>query len=73
MVNVLTTLLRADGGGSHRGHHRNGVRAGVRSPATVPGWLAATGIGYAAAALAWCAAITLAGHLWPRATFSKRA
>jgi ABC-2 type transport system permease protein len=29
--------------------------------------------GYAAAALAWCAAITLAGYLWSRATFSKRA
>jgi len=29
--------------------------------------------GYAAAALAWCAAIALAGYLWSRATFSKRA
>ena len=29
--------------------------------------------GYAAAALAWCAGITLAGYLWSRATFSKRA
>lgn len=29
--------------------------------------------GYAAAALAWCAGITLVGYLWSRATFSKRA
>ena len=29
--------------------------------------------GYAAAALAWCAGIALAGYLWSRATFSKRA
>ena len=29
--------------------------------------------GYAAAALAWCAAIALVGYLWSRATFSKRA
>jgi ABC-2 type transport system permease protein len=29
--------------------------------------------GYVAAALAWCAGITLAGYLWSRATFSKRA
>jgi ABC-2 type transport system permease protein len=29
--------------------------------------------GYAAAALAWCAGIGLAGYLWSRATFSKRA
>ncbi len=29
--------------------------------------------GYAAAALAWCAGITLAGYLWSRATFSQRA
>jgi ABC-2 type transport system permease protein len=29
--------------------------------------------GYAAAALAWCAAIALVGYLWARATFSKRA
>jgi ABC-2 type transport system permease protein len=29
--------------------------------------------GYAAAALAWCAAIALTGYLWSRATFSKRA
>jgi ABC-2 type transport system permease protein len=29
--------------------------------------------GYAAAALAWCAGIALAGYLWSRATFSQRA
>ena len=29
--------------------------------------------GYAAAALAWCAGIALAGYLWARATFNKRA
>ncbi|HEY7147741.1 MAG TPA: ABC transporter permease [Streptosporangiaceae bacterium] len=29
--------------------------------------------GYAAAALGWCAGITLVGYLWSRATFSKRA
>jgi ABC-2 type transport system permease protein len=29
--------------------------------------------GYTAAALAWCAGIALAGYLWSRATFSKRA
>jgi ABC-2 type transport system permease protein len=29
--------------------------------------------GYVAAALAWCAGIGLAGYLWSRATFSKRA
>jgi ABC-2 type transport system permease protein len=29
--------------------------------------------GYAAAALAWCAGIALAGYLWARATFSQRA
>jgi ABC-2 type transport system permease protein len=29
--------------------------------------------GYATAALAWCAGIALAGYLWSRATFSKRA
>ena len=29
--------------------------------------------GYAAAAVAWCAGITLVGYLWSRATFSKRA
>jgi ABC-2 type transport system permease protein len=29
--------------------------------------------GYAAAALAWCAAIALVGYLWSRATFTKRA
>jgi len=29
--------------------------------------------GYAAAALAWCAAIALVGYLWSRATFKKRA
>jgi ABC-2 type transport system permease protein len=29
--------------------------------------------GYAAAALAWCAAIALTGYLWSQATFSKRA
>ena len=29
--------------------------------------------GYGAAALAWCAGIALAGYLWSRATFSKRA
>ncbi len=29
--------------------------------------------GYAAAALAWCAGITLVGYLWSRATFSQRA
>jgi ABC-2 type transport system permease protein len=29
--------------------------------------------GYAAAALGWCAGIALAGYLWSRATFSKRA
>ncbi len=29
--------------------------------------------GYPAAALAWCAGIALAGYLWSRATFSKRA
>ena len=29
--------------------------------------------GYAAAALAWCAGITLVGYLWSRATFGKRA
>ncbi len=29
--------------------------------------------GYAAAALAWCAGIALAGYLWALATFSKRA
>ena len=29
--------------------------------------------GYAAAALAWCAAIALAGYLWSRITFSRRA
>ena len=41
---------------------------------SVRGLLAGTpSAGYAAAALAWCAAITLAGYLWPRATFSKRA
>ena len=29
--------------------------------------------GYAAAALAWCAGIALAGYLWALATFAKRA
>jgi len=29
--------------------------------------------GYAAAALGWCAGIALAGYLWSRATFSRRA
>jgi ABC-2 type transport system permease protein len=29
--------------------------------------------GYSAAALAWCAGIALAGYLWSRATFSRRA
>lgn len=29
--------------------------------------------GYSAAALGWCAGIALAGYLWSRATFSKRA
>jgi ABC-2 type transport system permease protein len=29
--------------------------------------------GYAAAALAWCAGITLVGYVWSRATFSRRA
>jgi ABC-2 type transport system permease protein len=29
--------------------------------------------GYAAAALVWCAGITLVGYLWSRATFSQRA
>jgi ABC-2 type transport system permease protein len=29
--------------------------------------------GYLAAALAWCAGITLVGYLWSRATFSRRA
>jgi len=29
--------------------------------------------GYAAAALAWCAAIALLGYLWSRSTFSRRA
>jgi ABC-2 type transport system permease protein len=28
--------------------------------------------GYAAAALAWCAGIALAGYLWSGATFSRR-
>ena len=38
------------------------------------GFLAGTPSGgYAAAALAWCAGIALAGYLWSRATFSQRA
>ncbi len=41
---------------------------------SVRGLLAGTPSGgYAAAALAWCAGIALAGYLWSRATFSKRA
>ena len=41
---------------------------------SVRGLLAGTPSGgYAAAALAWCAGISLAGYLWSRATFSKRA
>ena len=41
---------------------------------SVRGLLAGTPSGgYAAAALAWCAAIALVGYLWSRATFSKRA
>ena len=41
---------------------------------SVRGLLAGTpSVGYAAAALAWCAGIALVGYLWSRATFSKRA
>jgi ABC-2 type transport system permease protein len=41
---------------------------------SVRGLLAGTPSGgYAAAALAWCAAIALVGYLWSRVTFSKRA
>ena len=41
---------------------------------SVRGLLAGTPSGgYAAAALAWCAGISLIGYLWSRATFSKRA
>jgi ABC-2 type transport system permease protein len=41
---------------------------------SVRGLLAGTPSGgYAAAALAWCAGIALAGYLWSRATFSRRA
>jgi ABC-2 type transport system permease protein len=41
---------------------------------SVRGLLAGTpSAGHIAAALAWCAGIALAGYLWSRATFSKRA
>ena len=41
---------------------------------SVRGLLAGTpSVGYAAAALAWCAGIALVGYLWSRATFNRRA
>lgn len=40
---------------------------------TVRGLLSGPSTGYTIAAVAWCVGIALAGYLWARSTFTKRA